>query len=315
MPCCLLEDDHGMRHTGSQFSALIVMAAFCFGLAALCRAEETDDRDFAALKGEAEKTFNDRVTPFVKDYCFKCHGDKKMKGGITFAPAMKKPGGAAFSQRWKQALASVKTHDMPPDDQDKQPTDADRQMFMDWVGKIKFLSPKDPGPFVIRRLTKAEYANTLHDLFGVEPAVADELPDEVFGEGYLNTLSPLQSEQYLEIANAVLDRALAKNGGQPTAVEKRLIGEAPAPGADLRASARNVARSLTRSAYRRPASDAELDVLVGVFDLARANQLPYPAALRLMLKAVLVSPQFLFITPAGDTRPEQPIAPLDDYQL
>ncbi len=24
-----------------------------------------------------------------------------------------------------------------------------------------------------------------------------ELPDEVFGEGYLNTLSPLQSEQYL----------------------------------------------------------------------------------------------------------------------
>jgi hypothetical protein len=145
--------------------------------------------------------------------------------------------------------------------------------------------------------------------------VADELPDEVFGEGYLNTLSPLQSEQYLEIANTVLDRVLAKNGAPPTAVEKRLFGEAPAPGADPRASARNIARSLARSAYRRPASEAELDVLVGVFDLARANQLPYPAALRLMLKAVLVSPQFLFITPAGDGRPEQPIVPLDDYQL
>ncbi len=68
------------------------------------------------------------------------------------------------------------------------------------LAKIKFLSPKDPGPFVIRRLTKAEYGNTLHDLFGVDPAIADGLPDEVSGEGYLNSLSPLQSEQYLAIA-------------------------------------------------------------------------------------------------------------------
>ena len=36
------------------------------------------------------------------------------------------------------------------------------------------------------------------------------------------------------------------------------------------------------------------------FDLARSNKLDYPASLRLMLKAVLVSPQFLFITPAKE---------------
>ena len=34
-----------------------------------------------------------------------------------------------------------------------------------------------------------------------------------------------------------------------------------------------------------------------------------------MLKAVLVSPQFLFITPAEDADAGQAIAPLDDYQL
>src|SRR5687768_16063301 len=99
MPCCLLEDDHGMRYTGSLLNALLVTAAFCFGLAALCQAEGADTRDFAALKQEAEKTFNERVTPFIKDYCFKCHGDRRMKGGITFAPALKKPGSAAFSER------------------------------------------------------------------------------------------------------------------------------------------------------------------------------------------------------------------------
>ena len=71
------------------------------------------------------------------------------------------------------------------------------------------------GPFVIRRLTKAEYGNTLHDLYGVDAAVARGLPDEVFGAGYLNTLSPLQSEQYLGIANAVVDRIVAPADAPP----------------------------------------------------------------------------------------------------
>ena len=67
---------------------------------------------------------------------------------------------------------------------------------------------------------------------------------------------------------------------------------------DARAAAREVARSLARKAYRRPPSQAEVDVLLEVFDLGRQNNLAYPASLRLMLKAILVSPQFLFITPA-----------------
>ena len=280
-----------------------------------CQAEPSDDDDFAAHQADAKNSFQERVVPFVKTYCAECHGSKKRKGGINFQPALKNPGDVTFSKRWHQALANVKAHDMPPDDADHQPTDEERQMFLDWIGKIKFLSPKDPGPFVIRRLTKAEYGNTLHDLFGVAPSVADELPDEVFGEGYLNTLSPLQSEQYLGIANEVLDRILAPTGAPPTAVEKRLFGAPPAPGADPRAAARNVARSLARSAYRRPPSEAELDVLVGVFDLARDNKLAYPAALRLMLKAVLVSPQFLFITPAREAESGHTIIPLDDFQL
>ena len=298
-------------------SGVIAMSLFgvALSLAVPCKAEPGDDGDFAALQADAKESFRDGVTPFVKAYCTDCHGDKKRKGGINFQPALKNPGDAASGKKWKQALASVKAQDMPPDDADKQPTDEERQKFQDWIAKVKFLSPKDPGPFVIRRLTKVEYGNTLHDLFGVDPAVAHELPDEVFGEGYLNTLSPLQSEQYLGIANEVLDRILAPNDAPPTEAQKRLFGEPPGPGTDLREAARKVARSLARDAYRRPPSEAELDVLLQVFDLARENKLPYPAALRLMLKAVLVSPQFLFITPAGEAESGRDIVPLDDYQL
>ncbi|MEJ6717664.1 MAG: mono/diheme cytochrome c family protein [Akkermansiaceae bacterium] len=281
-----------------------------------CQADpDDDDAAFAVLQADAKKSFDKGVTPFVKDYCIKCHGNRRSKGAINFEAALKNPGDTVSSQLWRQALANVKAHEMPPEDEDKQPTEEERQKFQGWIGKIKFLSPKDPGLFVIRRLTKVEYGNTLHDFFGVDPKIADELPDEVFGEGYLNTLSSLQSEQFLGIANEVLEQILAPENESPTEGEKRLFGETPAPGTDLRAAAKNVARSLARNGYRRPPSEAEIDVLLRVFDLARDNKLEYPAALRLMLKAVLVSPQFLFITPAGEAEPGRKIVPLDDYQL
>jgi Protein of unknown function (DUF1592)/Protein of unknown function (DUF1588)/Protein of unknown function (DUF1585)/Protein of unknown function (DUF1595)/Protein of unknown function (DUF1587)/Cytochrome C oxidase, cbb3-type, subunit III len=273
------------------------------------------EQDFAALQAETKKVFEDRVSPFFKNYCTDCHGIYRMEGGINFAPALASPGASSSAKTWKQALANIKAHDMPPDDAKKQPTDEERQMFVDWMGTSKFLSPKDPGMFVIRRLTKVEYANTLRDLFGVDSEIAAELPDEVSGEGYLNTLSPLQSEQYLSIANEVLNRIVASQDQPSTEVQKRLFGDTPEPGKDLRMAARKVGRQLARNAYRRPASEAELEQLLRVFDLAQDNKLDYQASLRLMLKAVLVSPQFLFITPAKEPDVGQAIAPLDDYQL
>lgn len=291
-----------------------LLSGLAFLLALTGHAEPASEQDHSTLQAEAKKTFRDQVTPFVKTYCVECHGSRP-KGGINFLATFKDPGSPAFRQWWKQAFAVVRTHDMPPDDAKKQPTDAERQMFQDWIGQIRFLSPKDPGLFVIRRLTKTEYGNTLHDLFGVDPAITRELPDEVVGQGYLNSLSPLQSEQFLGIANAVVERIVAADGAPPTAMQTRLFGEPPPPGGDARVDARNVARSLTRNAYRRPPTEAELDVLVNVFDLGRENQLSYSAALGLMLKAILVSPQFLYITPAGEVPPGSKIVPLDDYQL
>jgi len=306
-----------MKRPGPFGSGVMTMLAVAFALSLTlrCAAEPADDADFAALQIDARKSFKEVVTPFVDTYCTRCHGQDRQKGGINFGPALKKPGETASSKRWKQAVANVKSHDMPPENAQKQPTDEERQKFLDGIGKIKFLSSKDPGAFVIRRLTKVEYGNTLHDLLGVDPKVADDLPDEVFGEGYLNTLSPLQSEQYLAIANEALDGILGPKGGTPTKVQKQLFGKTPGPGADERAAARKVTRSVARNAYRRPPTEAELDVLLRVFDLARENKLAYQDSLRLMLKAVLVSPQFLFITPAVETESGRSIVPVDDYQL
>ncbi|MDF1738178.1 MAG: DUF1592 domain-containing protein [Verrucomicrobiales bacterium] len=267
---------------------------------------QDDDPEFAALQADAQKSFKEGVGPFVKKYCTQCHGSKRKKSGLNFDAALKNPGNPVYRKHWKQAVASVKAFDMPPDDEDAIPTDGEREQFLEWIAKIKFLSTKDPGPFVIRRLTKVEYGNTLEDLFGVDPKLTADLPDEVFGQGYLNNLSSLQSELFLEIASEVV--------AQPE-VQKMLSREKPAKGADLREEAKKFARSLARKSFRRPVSDADVEVLLQVFDLARKNELDYPGALGLMTKAVLVSPQFLFITPAKEVASDKKIVPLDDFQL
>lgn len=282
--------------------------------------DRDDDAIAAAKRAQALKTYKTQVSPFIADYCARCHGEKKRKGGVTFTYALRAPASASFKLLWKRASEQLSTRHMPPEDED-QPTDQERLQMLKGIAEMKHLSPRDPGLFVIRRLSKVEYGNTLHDLFGVDPRLAHDLPDEVLGAGYTNTLSPLLMEQYLAVANEVLDQVIAPPGAPPSAEQQRLFGPAPAAGVDTKVAARKVARSLARLAYRRPPTDAEVDLLLRVFALASDHGKSYPESLRLMLKAVLVSPQFLFITPGA---PENEgvanagaanIVPLDDYQL
>jgi len=281
-----------------------------------CLAEsERAGADEAALRADAKRTFKEHVEPFVKTYCTKCHGGGRAKANVNLEVDLKDPGRGTAFLHWKKAVANVRVHDMPPEDAAKKPTEEERLQFIEWIGKLKHLSPRSPGPFVMRRLSKVEYANTLHDLYGVNPSLADRLPEEVVGEGYLNSISPLHSELFLEIANEVVGHVIAPEGKPPTAVQTRLLGKKPPRRADLRNAAREVARSLARNAYRRPPTEAELNVLVDIFDLGRGTGLDDTASLGLMLKAVLVSPQFLFIAPAGEAQPDEPIARLDSHHL
>ncbi|MFT5127393.1 MAG: hypothetical protein ACI8W8_000996 [Rhodothermales bacterium] len=287
----------------------ILLALLLFGFAMSARAAADDDSALAALQAEVKESFKagGRVDGFIKKYCANCHGHKKAKAKLNFQRSIKRPGNVLSHKHLKMAVSFVESLDMPPDDEDKQPSDEERLQFVQWIDQIKYLSPKSPGPFVIRRLSKVEYGNTLHDLYGVDHAIVNELPDEVMGEGFLNSLSPLQSELYLSIANSVLDQILAADGEPPTDIQNRLFGDGR--------SVKELAASLARDAYRRPPTDAEVAVLLTVYNLAHEAKHPHSAGLRLMLKAILVSPQFLFITPARDVDAAEKIVPLDDYQL
>jgi len=270
--------------------------------------------DEATLRADAQKVFKDNVSPFVKKYCTRCHGSRA-KAGINLQSALKNPVGSSASLHWKKAIANVEVRDMPPEDSSKIPSNEERLQFINGVKKIKYLAPRDPGPFVIRRLTKTEYANTLRDLYGVDTSIADSLPDEVIGEGFLNSISPLQSELYLGIANKLIDQVISPEGKAPASIQKTLFGEVVSNESNSKKDLLKTAKFLTRKAFRRPPTMSELDVLINVYNLGLKNNLNHSESLGLMLKAVLVSPQLLFITPSAEFKSNEKIVSIDSYQL
>ena len=95
----------------------------------------------------------------------------------------------------------------------------------------------------------------------------------------------------------------------------RVLGTRP-EGFGNRAYAEFVLRRFVPRAYRRPVTEEELSRLLSLYDVVAGNEAPFMEAIRLPLKAVLVSPRFLFRA-ESQPRPDDPKAvhDLDEYSL
>ncbi len=77
--------------------------------------------------------------------------------------------------------------------------------------------------------------------------------------------------------------------------------------------ARNVLRNFLSRAYRRPASDADIAVLMKLFERLRTGDAPFEAAMREVLAMALISPDFLYLVePRQDAEKRES---LTDYEL
>jgi hypothetical protein len=104
-------------------------------------------------------------------------------------------------------------------------------------------------------------------------------------------------------------------GPPPSEVQQRLL--VARPGADLakRDAARQIAERFAARAYRRPPSAYESELLLRVFDLADRNGEVFEDAVKLMFKAALLSPQFLFRIERDRSAGSDGAYALDDYEL
>jgi hypothetical protein len=86
---------------------------------------------------------------------------------------------------------------------------------------------------------------------------------------------------------------------------------------DPTAAARAILADFGKRAWRRPLQQSELDRLMKLFALAREQKAGFAECIKLPMKAMLVSPNFLFIGNAGAT-PNQDAAdvrPIDEFTL
>ena len=185
----------------------MVVAVLGCGLVALRTsadaAEPHDDRRMAVMA-----IYQKQVYPFLQTYCVACHGAQKHKGDVDFESVASAEAALGASALWKTCTEKLAAREMPPEKERRQPSDEERALIAGWLRSVRRLSPRDPGISAFRRLSRAEYANSLHDLLGCDPQVAAELPADVVGEGYNSSISPLLMEKYLLIADEVLDQLI-----------------------------------------------------------------------------------------------------------
>ena len=193
-------------------AAGVVLAGLLLALRAVAAGEPARTADVASPTQLAEAAFDQGIRPLLGTYCVRCHGGEKTKGDLDLK--LYRSGAAAVGARpvWKRVLVELRHGTMPPD-QEKQPSEAERQALAAWIASLRRLDPPDPGRVTVRRLNRSEYSHTIHDLLGVDGDPGSELPADDVGNGFDNiaevlSLSPLLMEKYLLAADAVLDKVI-----------------------------------------------------------------------------------------------------------
>jgi hypothetical protein len=169
-----------------------------------------------------ETSFDKIVRPFFHTYCLSCHDADNMISGVRvdqLSPKLEE----RHLKLWEHIQRQVGEGAMPPKDEAKQPNIDERQAMDKWITEALTIARARPGPKNgnARRLTVAQYRNTLQELLLFDEDLADLLPpDAVSKDGFVNNrgtlaMSPLQLETYLDIADQALSRSLVDETKKP----------------------------------------------------------------------------------------------------
>ncbi len=173
--------------------------------------------------------FSQHVEPLLQKFCLRCHTEEKMEAGVRLDLL----NGELEDRRirlWEGILGQLNDEAMPPEDE-LQPTAEQRKTLADWIRRgmiaAKSRNPQKNGS--VRRLTVAQYRNTLRDLLGLDDDLTDILPpDGVSKDGFLNNeqtllLSPLLIESYFDIAERALNLCIVDEDSKPIVQNFRMV--------------------------------------------------------------------------------------------
>ncbi|MGA9524611.1 MAG: DUF1592 domain-containing protein [Myxococcaceae bacterium] len=150
------------------------------------------------------------------------------------------------------------------------------------------------GAAPVRRLTRAEYNNTVRDLLG-----DDTEPANVFGtDGKVGLFT---SNAGIPVTSFVARNYQTAAQGTAKRAAGKLSQLAPCDmAAGEKACAAAFIERFGKRAYRRPLSSEDQARFMAAYEAARARGLDYPAAVTLLIEAFLQSPNFINHVEKGD---------------
>jgi hypothetical protein len=174
----------------------------------------------SVANGVENNTDFDLNKTFLTTYCVSCHGNEKSKGDHNFE---------TFSDSdWSNhellndLLGVLEEGEMPPEKAEKKPSSEEMAVYEKLLAK-QYLAVKSTLPGVLTRLNRAEYENTINDVFFTKLEVKNYLPVDNTRDGFDNegdklVMSPYAVDSYFRVASGIAEKIVGGMPGTSTTV-------------------------------------------------------------------------------------------------
>ncbi len=269
----------------------------------------------AALSDEKldawKASFDSDILPIIGARCLECHNNETAEGEFSLSAFTDGAAAAEKLDLWDRVGKRIRLNEMPPQGSPGL-SDPQKGAFYRWLDS----RPKQDlcnqlasdetqawykGHVMSRRLTRTEYLFAIEDLLGIPLPEDIGLPsDGSGGEGFDTAgdalyTSPLHIESFLRAASWAID-SISENTSSPHWVFSNTVGaDSEASDGISRDDAREIIQRFCHKAWRTPVASEDIDRLMTLFDTTMSRGKPSREALAMALKAILVSPQFLFV--------------------
>lgn len=163
-----------------------------------------------------DKEFTE-LRPVLQKFCVGCHSTSEKAGELDLERFTSLASVRKDVKPWQAMILQLESGEMPPKGE-PQPTSAQRKRLIEWVRRFLDSEARaragDPGRVPLRRLSNAEYNNTVRDLTGVDLQPASDFPaDGAAGEGFTNaaealSMSPGLMSKYISAAREIASHAV-----------------------------------------------------------------------------------------------------------
>ncbi|MEO5601316.1 MAG: DUF1592 domain-containing protein [Cyclobacteriaceae bacterium] len=299
---------------------------------------------FPILAQDPEDDVIKKIRPILEQHCFPCHHDTKRSAGISLKNIFMgindtKALIVRDGKVWMNVVKQIQRGEMPPRGESRL-TLEENETLVKAINKILYasLNANNPGRVTMRRLSHTEYQYSIFNLVGVAYDAPGKFPtDGSGGAGFDNFastmfLTPLKMERYYDAAEEILDEAHANQGLWRKVVPQRYnpsfwrrisnwfanIFTKVDPSEGAVKAATEVIVPFASRAYRRFLEPEEKDKLLILFRTVYEgsdSRDRYDEAIKEAMKAVLVSPNFLYRYEEELPVPVDHPYPLSNFEL